>query len=176
MKDTESGRRLISIYTGDGKGKTTAALGSALRAAGQGLKVIVIQFVKGDPDCGEHLFASKHHLFDIVQLTRGNSFTMPQEELRTAARNSFEYAKEVLGSGEYQMVILDEILIAIDKGLLDTSEVIDLIKRKPDSVELVLTGRGAPAELIRRADLVTEMRLVKHPLNKGIPARRGIEY
>lgn len=176
MDDTEWGKGLIHIYTGDGKGKTTAALGLALRAAGQGLRVIMIQFVKGDPDCGEHLFASKHHVFNIVQLTKGNSFTMPQEELRAAARETLAYAEEVLIGRKYEMIVLDEIFTAIDKGLLDTSEVVELVERKPESVELILTGRNAPPEIIKIADLVTEMRMIKHPLAEGIPARRGIDY
>jgi len=176
LSETGCGKGLTIIYTGDGKGKTTAALGSAVRAAGHGLKVIVIQFVKGDPNCGEHFFAAKHRLFEIVQLAEGNSFTMSQEDLRTTVRKTLEYAEAVLSSGEYQMVILDEILVAIKKGLLDTSEVVDLVKGKPDSVDLILTGRQAPAELVKIADLVTEMHMVRHPFTRGIPARRGIEY
>lgn len=172
---------LITIYTGEGKGKTTAALGAAVRAAGHGLKVIVVQFIKGRPDCGEHLFASRYGAFEIVQLagSRGGSrtaFTATDNELRRDARQTLEYAREVLTRGEYGLVILDEVLIAIDKGLLDASEVIELLHEKPPLVEVILTGRHAPAEIVKIADLVTEMRMVKHPFTKGIPARRGIEY
>ena len=176
MSDLKGEKGLIHVYTGDGKGKTTAALGLALRAAGHGLKVIVIQFVKGNPDCGEHLFASKYQPFEIVQLTEGDSFTMPDEELRLATSKTFAYARKVLMSGEYQVVILDEIFAAINRGVLDIPEVIDLIGRKVDLVELVMTGRGAPEEITKLADLVTEMRMIRHPFARGIKARRGIEY
>ncbi len=176
MNNPESAKGLVHVYTGDGKGKTTAALGLALRASGQGMKVIVIQFVKGDADCGEHLFAAKHHLFEMIQMAKGNCFTKPSELLRQDATKTFAYASEVIASDNYGLVILDEILIALSKGLLNVSEVLDLINRKPDSVELVLTGRNAPPEVIEAADLVTEMRMVCHPRQKGIPGRRGIEF
>jgi cob(I)alamin adenosyltransferase len=176
LSGTEMGKGLISIFTGDGKGKTTAALGSALRASGHGMKTIVIQFVKGDPDCGEHLFASKYRLFDIIQLAKGDSFHMSKEDLKRVAGETLRYAAKAIAGGQYQMVILDEILVAIKKGLLSTAEVVDLVNRKPQSVELILTGRYAPPEIIEIADLVTEMRLVKHPFRRGIAARRGIEF
>lgn len=167
---------LVHIYTGDGKGKTTAALGLALRAAGQGLRVIVIQFLKGDPDCGEHIFALKHQPFEIVQFTDGNCFTLPPEQLRNDVGKTMDFIAETMASGRYQMIILDEIFIAIRRGLLETSRVIDLIRNKPDSVELVLTGRNAPPEIMELADYVTEMQMKKHPYTNGIKGRKGIEY
>ena len=130
---------LIHIYTGNGKGKTTASLGLALRAVGQGLKVIMIQFLKGNSDCGEHLFASKYHPFEIVQFTKGNCFVLPEDQLRIDVGKTIAYAETALTSGEYQMIILDEIFIAINRGLLESSQVIALMQKKPDSVELVLT-------------------------------------
>lgn len=167
---------LVHVYTGDGKGKTTAALGLALRAAGQGLKVVIIQFLKGDSDCGEHIFASSYHPFDIIQLNRGNCFTMPEKELREDVAKTMAAAEKVITGEEYQLVILDEIFIAVKRGLLDPDRVIGLIKGKPDAVELVLTGRDAPEEIRELADYVTEMRMIRHPYTRGIAARKGIEH
>lgn len=169
-------KRLIQVYTGDGKGKTTAALGLALRAVGQGMKVIIIQFVKGDRTCGEHIFVSKYHPFDIVQPNIKSSFTQPREELRLTTEQTLAFAKETVLGGEYDMVILDEIFVAVSKGLITVEQVLNLLSQKPERVELILTGRGAPEEVIQQADLVTEMVAVKHPFTKGIPMRKGIEY
>jgi len=166
---------LIHVYTGDGKGKTTAALGLAMRAAGQGMKVAFIQFMKGIP-CGEHFFASQHHPFDIVQISVGDSFSKSKEQLSQEARQTLAYAEKEMLSGNYDLVILDEILIAASQGLITTRQVLDLLDKKPDSVELVLTGRKAAPEIVQRADLVTEMLMIKHPFNEGTSARRGIEY
>lgn len=166
---------LIHVYTGDGKGKTTAALGLAMRAAGQGMKVAFIQFMKGIP-CGEHFFASQHHPFDIVQISVGDSFSKPEEQLSQEARQTLAYAEKEMLSGNYDLVILDEILIAANQGLITTRQVLDLLDKKPDSVELVLTGRKAAPEIVQQADLVTEMLMIKHPFNEGTIARRGIEY
>jgi len=167
---------LIQVYTGDGKGKTTAALGLALRAVGQGVKVIIIQFVKGDSTCGEHLFAAKYHPFDIVQLNTENSFARTLEELRPVTERTLAFAREAILSGNYDMVILDEIFIAVSKGLISSEQVEDLMSQKPKEMELILTGRGASDGVIQQADLVTEMIAVKHSFTKGITARRGIEY
>ena len=166
---------LIQVYTGDGKGKTTAALGLALRTVGQGMKVIVIQFVKGNRTCGEHLFASKYHHFDIVQLSTNSRFNQTIEELHLTAERTLAFAEETMLGGIYDMVILDEIFIAVRKGLITTEQVKNLMGKKPEGVELVLTGRGASEEIIQQADLVTEMTAVKHPLSSGITVRRGIE-
>ncbi len=166
---------LIHVSTGDGKGKTTAALGLAMRAAGHGMKVAFIQFLKGEP-YGEHLFMSRYHAFDIVQISVGSSFTKSKEQLGKEAQQTLAYAEEQMLNGNYDLVILDEILVAINMGLITTKQVLDLLDKKPNSVELVLTGRSAPPEIIQRADLVTEMCMIKHPYNKGIGGRRGIEY
>ncbi|MDD5038454.1 MAG: cob(I)yrinic acid a,c-diamide adenosyltransferase [Dehalococcoidales bacterium] len=168
-------RGLIQIYTGDGKGKTTAALGLAMRAAGRGLKVGFIQFLKGKTS-GEHLFLSRSKVFKIVRLSNTNSFTAPREQLREEAQQTLAYAVEQMLSGRFDMLILDEIFIAVHQDLISSSQVLELLEKKPQSVELVLTGRYAPGELVQRADLVTEMRMVKHPFNEGIHARPGIEY
>ncbi len=168
-------RGLIQVYTGDGKGKTTAALGLALRAAGQGMRVGFIQFIKGET-CGEHRFVSRYHPFEIVQMGGGGRRAGSGDEPGDAARRTLSYAREQMLSGRYDLLVLDEVLVAIHKGLITTQAVLDLMAARPDAVELVLTGRDAPPEIVDRADLVTEMRLIKHPFQKGIAARAGIEY
>ena len=167
---------LIQVYTGDGKGKTTAALGLALLATGQGMRVIIIQFVKGDHTCGEHLFVAKYHPFDIVQPNTENSFAQTLEGLRPVTKRTLAFAEETILGGNYDMVILDEIFVAMSKGLITSTQVLDLMSQKPKEMELILTGRGVTQEIIRQADLVTEMTAIKHPFIKGIAARRGIEY
>ena len=171
----KTNKGLIQVYTGDGKGKTTAALGLAIRAAGHGMRVGFIQFLKSEA-CGEHLFMSRCHAFDIVQISAGDSFTKSQEQLSEEAQRTLVYAEEQMLTGRYDLLILDEILVAIHKGLISTAQVLDLLEKKSGSVELVLTGRYAPPEIVHRADLVTEMHMIKHPFNQGICARPGIEY
>ena len=168
----------VQVYTGNGKGKTTAALGQALRAAGHGQRVIVIQFMKGQINYGELKATEKVPGVEIEQyglptfVERGN----PSPKDRELARKGFERAKQVVQGASYDMVCLDEINVAVDYGLIGLSELLDLIKGKPPEVELVLTGRYAAPEVIELADLVTEMREVKHHFQKGIQAREGIEY
>ncbi len=171
----KNSKGLVHIYTGDGKGKTTAALGLAMRAVGQGMKVAFIQFIKGVP-CGEHFFVSQYHPFDIVQISVGNSLSKSQEQLGKEAKQTLDYAEQEIISGKYDLVILDEIFVAINQGLITIKQVLDLLDAKPTSVELVLTGRKAPPEIVQRADLVTEMLMIKHPFTRGTSARRGIEY
>jgi cob(I)alamin adenosyltransferase len=168
-------RGMIYVYTGDGKGKTTAALGLSIRAAGQNMKVAFIQFIKGVPS-GEILFTNKYNPFEIIQLYSGDSFSKPFEQLKQEAQKTFSYARETLINGSFDLVIFDEILVAINKKLITTQQVLDLLDEKPDSVELVLTGRNAPQEIMDRADLVTDMHMIKHPYTKGITGKRGIEY
>ncbi|OGO16011.1 MAG: cob(I)yrinic acid a,c-diamide adenosyltransferase [Chloroflexi bacterium RBG_16_48_7] len=166
---------LVQVYTGDGKGKTTAALGLALRACGHGMSVIFIQFVKGIPT-GEHAFVSRYHPFEIAQIGKGDCFTKDTNILESEARETIQFAREQIVSNKYDLVILDEILIALHIKLLSMNDVMDLIDQKPESVELVMTGRNAPQEIIDRADLVTEMRMIKHPFSTGVAGRRGIEF
>ena len=170
-------RGCIQVYTGNGKGKTTASLGLALRAVGRGLRVCVFQFIKGGGPYGEHLIAEKlAPLFTIIQTGRpGWVNTSDISEDRRVAQNALEQARSLLSSGKYDLVILDEINGAVGFGLVDVEQVLELIALKPDNVELVLTGRNAHARIIEAADLVTEMREIKHYYKAGVPARTGIE-
>ncbi len=171
---------LVLVFTGDGKGKTTAALGTALRAWGQGMRVLFLQFIKGSWSTGEQSAAAKlGAAFEIRQLGEGFFNTNDPEAVKRqkeAAAKGLEAARQALASKQYQLVVLDEINYALSYGLLETDEVLKLIECKPKEVHLILTGRNAPEEIISRADLVTRMEAVKHPYEKGIPAQRGIEY
>ena len=171
-------RGLTQVYTGDGKGKTSAAFGLALRAVGRGLKVYVIQFIKGGFDYGE-LYVVKHlPNFKLKAFGRGKFVTdvPPTEDDVKLAKEAFELAREVVSSGEYDVVVLDEINVALHLKLIGVEEVVDLIRSKPKHVELVLTGRYVSPEVVELADLVTEMKEIKHPYTKGVPPRKGIEY
>ena len=161
---------LVQVYTGDGKGKTSAAFGLALRAIGRGFKVYVIQFIKGGFDYGE-LYAVKHlPNLELKAFGQGKFVTQtpPSEKDVGLAKEAFTLAKQIVKSGEYDVVVLDEINVAVHLGLLDVKEVVNLVKNKPAYVELVLTGRYAPKEIIENADLVTEMKEIKHPFTKGV--------
>lgn len=175
MMHRKNHKGLIQVYTGDGKGKTTAVLGLAMRAAGHGLKIAFIQFLKGI-SAGEHIYTEKHKSFSIVQISKGDSFTKPIEQLKEESQQTLIYAEKEMLSGKYDLVILDEIFVALNKELITLEQVLDLLRKKPDAVELVLTGRNAPKEVIQEADLVTEMLMIKHPFNEGIEGRKGIEY
>lgn len=171
---------LILVNTGDGKGKTTAALGMALRAWGQGMKVLVLQFIKGGWKYGELKAAEKlGPNFEMRQMGEGfikGPGDQSLEEHRHAAAEALEAAKTEISSGKYDLVILDEILYAIHYGLVALDDALELMAKKPDRLHLVLTGRNAPPEIIEQADLVTEMKEIKHHYNKGIPAQKGIEF
>ncbi len=168
-------RGLIQIYTGNGKGKTTAALGLALRATGQGLKVIFIQFFKGITT-GEHHFVEQYHPFEIVQISHGDCFKKDAAKLSEESKEVLNYALEQMLSDKYDMVILDEIFVALNRGFISIQDISQLIQTKPQQVELILTGRNAPAEIMQQADLVTEMTLIKHPFDEGVMGRKGIEF
>ncbi len=170
-------RGCVQVYTGNGKGKTTAALGLALRAVGRGLKVCVFQFIKGGGRYGEHLAAEKFApLLTIIQTGRpGWVNTKDISEDRRIAQEAFVRALELLISGEYDLFVCDEINGAVGFGLIDVEQVLELISRKPEKVELVLTGRNAHELVIEAADLVTEMCEIKHYYKAGVPARTGIE-
>ncbi len=168
----------IHVYTGDGKGKTTASLGLALRAVGNGLKVLVIQFLKGPEMTGERR-AALHLAPDLEIRPMGrDGFLHPgdiMEEDRALATVALEEALREMTGLRWDLLILDEINTACALGLLPVEPVLQLMDQKPDGIELVLTGRGAPEEVIQRADLVTEMRAIKHYFEAGVPAREGIE-
>jgi cob(I)alamin adenosyltransferase len=166
---------LIQIYTGNGKGKTSAALGLALRASGHDFKVVLIQFIKGTP-CGEHRFITKYNPFKIIKLNGDNNFKKPKEDLKKEAREILEIAAKCLTDSEYDIVILDEIFMAYNMSLININDIMHLMDIKPASVELIMTGRMAPPKAIERADLVTNMTMVKHPYYKGVNSRMGIEY
>jgi len=169
---------LVQVYTGDGKGKTSAAFGLALRAVGRGFKVYIIQFIKGGFDYGELYIVEKIPNLKLASFGRGRFVTEvpPSEEDSKLAREALELAKKVVKSGEYDVVVLDEVNVALNLKMISLGEVIDLIKNKPKHVELILTGRYAPVQIIDAADLVTEMREVKHPYAQGVPPRKGIEF
>jgi len=169
---------LVQVYTGNGKGKSSAAFGLALRAIGRGLKVYIIQFIKGGFDYGELYIVDKLPNLTLKAFGRGKFVTQkPAEKVDVEfAEEAFALAEEVVKSGEYDIVILDEINVALNLKLIQIEKVLVLIKNKPKHVELVLTGRYAPKEIIEAADLVTEMKEVKHPFNRGFQARKGIEY
>lgn len=171
---------LILINTGNGKGKTTAALGLAFRAWGQGMKVLVLQFIKGGWKYGELKAAEKlGENFEIRQMGEGfikGADDSSLEEHRHAAGEALKAAGTEITSGKYDMIILDEVIYAIHYGLVTLNDVLALLDRKPESLHLVLTGRNAPPELIERADLVSEMKEIKHPYTQGIPAQKGIEF
>lgn len=166
----------LQIYTGDGKGKTTAALGLALRAAGRGLKIYIAQFMKGQ-SYGELKSIAMIPEIKIEQFGKDTFIHIDKasREDKLMAKQGLEKVIGVMLSQKYNIIILDEINVAIHFKLLTVDEVLKVISLKPENIELILTGRQAPSELIECADLVTEMREVKHYYQKGVPARNGIE-
>ncbi len=168
---------LVHVYTGNGKGKTTAALGLAMRAAGHGFKPYMVQFMKGKINYGELETAKKIPMV-IKQFGRPDfvSKEKPDPEDIRLAREGFEHAKNVIFSGEYDIVILDELNVAMDFHLIPAEEVLALIEKRPKTVELILTGRNCPSMIQRVADYVTEMLEIKHPYQEGVTARKGVEW
>ena len=178
MNDVRRG--LIIVNTGPGKGKTTAAMGTALRAVGQGMRVLMLQFLKGSWHYGEldavQAFGNK---FVMKQMGRGfvkvgGAETDPEDVRMVEA--AWQEAEQAIMSGQWDLVVLDEINYAITYGMLDPAKVVDALKRKPEMVHVILTGRNAHPSIVEVADTVTEMRQVKHAYEKGVMAQRGIEY
>lgn len=172
---------LVIVFTGDGKGKTSAALGIAFRAFGHKMPVCIIQFIKGASMTGEARAAERiGPELEFVSLGRGfvtgQGENIPFSEHRKAAEDALALARQRMFSGSCDLVVLDEINYAVQLGLLDSNVVLDLIKDKPSKLHLILTGRNAHADIIAVADMVTEMRSLKHPFDSGIPAQKGIDY
>ena len=170
---------LILLYTGNGKGKTTAALGQVLRASGHGFKVAIVQFIKNMVNTGEIKAAKKIFAEHLDIYPMGSGFTWDAkdtEELRRAAEKGWNLAREKIESGQYCMVILDELTYALNYGLLDQDEILTFLKNKPEKLHVIITGRDASDKLIDLADLVTEMKEIKHPYQKGVKATKGIEF
>ncbi len=171
-------RGLVQVYTGDGKGKTTAALGLALRAVGRGLKVVMIQFLKGDRETGELNMARRFSPEFVIKPMGRNVFVDPRNpsvEDVSLAGAALKEAQKILHDRACDVLILDEVNVATSLGLIDEAAVLKLMDNKPDNMELVLTGRRAPASFIEKAHLVTTMQPTKHYFEKGEAAREGIE-
>jgi cob(I)alamin adenosyltransferase len=172
---------IVIVYTGKGKGKTTAALGIVLRAVGRGYKVGMIQFIKGEWYYGE-LTSSKRLEPEFEMIAAGKGFVgiiddhHPIEDHQTAAKQAIALAKEKISSGKYDIMILDEINYAAKLNLISEQDILDTIKARPEKTSIVLTGNYAPESVIAAADLVTEMREIKHPYQKGIRAKEGIDF
>ena len=179
MTETER-KGLTMVFTGTGKGKTSAAMGMALRGVGHGLKTLMIQFIKGSWRYGELEGAKRlDPYFKIVPMGKGFirfDRTGPDPEDVKAVREAWGFFRERMASGEFQMIILDEVNYVVDYGLLPVDDLIAAIKDKPESLHLVLTGRNAHPRVIEMADLVTEMQEIKHPFQKGIKAQKGVEF
>jgi cob(I)alamin adenosyltransferase len=178
MAQKERSGGLVHVITGDGKGKTCSAVGMSARALGRGMKVLLIQFLKPEDGSGEILFLKDREGFESLQF--GNAgFLDPEgmrpEDMRLAGLG-LEAAEKAVRSGRWDMVILDEILLAADFGLIPVERVLRLIEEKSETVELVLTGRNAAKVVIDRADLVSEIKEIKHPHRRGLRARKGIEF
>ncbi|MBK8176891.1 MAG: cob(I)yrinic acid a,c-diamide adenosyltransferase [Rhodospirillales bacterium] len=171
-------RGLVIVHTGKGKGKTTAAMGMAARCVGHGMKVGIVQFVKGVWETGERRVL-EHFPELCVMRAMGEGFTWDTQDLKrdiAAARAAFETAKEMIADSSFRMVILDELNIVLRYGYLPLDEVLEALRNKPRDLHVVVTGRNAKEELIEAADLVTEMNLVKHPFRSGVKAQAGIEF
>ena len=170
-------RGLVHVYTGNGKGKTTAAIGLGIRATGENLKVYMIQFMKGRR-YSEIDAIEKINNFSVIQFGRDEFVNKknPEQIDIDLARKGFEHAKEILLKNKYDVVILDEINVAIDYNLVPLDEVIKLIENKPKNIELILTGRYANPQIIMRADLVSEILEIKHPYHNGVQSRKGIDW
>ncbi len=179
MAETRLSRGLIQVYTGDGKGKTTCALGLALRAVGQGFKVYMVQFMKGR-ETGEAKAAAERLAPEMTLRPFGRpglvNLRGPAPEDLALVQEAWDLARQVIAAGAHDLVILDEINLALTFNLLPMEEVCQVLRQRPPWVEVVLTGRQAPPALVDLADLVTEMRPLKHYFQAGVRARRGIEW
>ena len=171
---------MVHVYTGDGKGKTSAALGLALRAIGWGGRVCVVQFIKGYPNIGEGHFAQAFpEKLVLKQFAEDASRGIDESKVKSRtkeAQAALQWAQDAVAGGDYEVVVLDEINNALHYGLIKLDEVLSLLRDRPPRVELILTGRNAPPEIVEAADYVTQMKSVKHPMGRGVRARKGIDY
>lgn len=169
---------MIQVYTGDGKGKTTAALGLALRAVGHGMKVVVLQFLKDDPEYGEFKARQSLSNFELYQVGRNDfvNFKQPEQIDLDLAAAGWQKAKELIAAGQHEIIILDEFTFVLKYNLLDVQEIYAFLSKYKEQREIVITGRYAPVELLDLADLVTEMHNVKHYFDKGLETRQGIDH
>jgi cob(I)alamin adenosyltransferase len=173
---------LTIVYTGDGKGKTTAAVGLTVRAAGNRMRVLFVQFIKGSWKSGEREVLRS--LPGVELAVTGLGFTIeglrdpriPMQAHADAASAGWHVARQAISAGSYDVVVLDEILGAVTAGLIPVDEIVETVRGRPREMHVVLTGRGAPPEIVELADLVSEVRALKHPYEQGIPAQRGIEF
>ena len=176
----ETNKGLVHIYTGEGKGKTTAAVGLALRAAGQGMKVLFIQFFKEESASSGEKDLLRNAGVELVRSNRRHPlFTGAKTDLeavRASVVGTFEAAKEKLMQGGWGLAVFDEIMSAVNGGWIKTDDILGFLDSRPKDLEVVLTGRNAPVELMQSADYVTEMLKIKHPYDHGVPARKGIEF
>ncbi|WP_339135664.1 MAG: cob(I)yrinic acid a,c-diamide adenosyltransferase [Candidatus Electrothrix sp. GW3-4] len=169
---------LILLFTGHGKGKTTAALGMTMRAAGHGMKTCFLQFIKGSWKYGE-MEAMARFREEIDFYVMGRGFTWKSDDLekdKAVAREAWEKAKEVIMSGKYHTVVLDEFTYLLRYGMIEKEEALEVLRRKPEDLHICITGRDAAEELVALADLVTEMQPIKHPYQQGIRAQKGVEF
>lgn len=177
MEEKKSRKGLVIVNTGHGKGKTTAALGVLTRAWGNGLRVVMLQFVKHTTARWGEIKAAEKMGIEMIPL--GSGFTWKSKDLekdKALACQGWNLCKEKIQSGQYDIVILDELTYALTYGWLPIDEVLEVLKNRPEGLHVIITGRDAPQELVDFADLVTEMRKVKHPYDQGIRAQLGLEY
>lgn len=172
---------LVQVYTGEGKGKTTAAIGQGIRAYGNGLKVYMLQFLKGGKTGELNTIAELGDNFKIFRFEKPKDFTWnltdeEKEELRLEIREGYNFILDVIKENKCDLLIIDEIMAVLSNNFLSVEEVIHIIDNKPETMELILTGRNVPKEIIEKSNLVTEMKCIKHYFSEGVPAREGIEY
>ena len=177
LADARNGLGLVHIYTGNGKGKTTAAFGLAFRAAGRGLSVLIVQFLKPAEGYGEQLACGKFPNVELLCLGLDHFVSKtPKQEDIDAARSALDKTLELMRTGEYDVVVMDEAINAVRMKLIPDTDLIGALKSRPAHIEVVMTGRGITPALEEYADYVTEMKLVKHPYDRGIQARAGVEF
>lgn len=173
---------MILVFTGNGKGKTTAAIGQGIRVVGQGGKVLMVQFIKAENWATGEEKALKVLEPNFTLIKGGKGFVgimgdnLPREVHEKAARDALQIAKKAIASGDYSLVVLDEINVAFSMKLIGLKDVLEILGSFPEDSDIILTGRGAPLEIIKKADLVTEFKEIKHPYDKGIQGKRGREY